>query len=86
VAGTNADNPNLSVRVTGFEAIAGSNFTGIDFKGSGFEVVRAALPIGKSPQSCPHFRPRLAAEGWIHRALARVELTLLYYIGVVELP
>jgi hypothetical protein len=40
MARTNANYPNLSVWVAGFEAIAGSNLTRIQFKISGFNVDR----------------------------------------------
>jgi hypothetical protein len=43
MARTNADNPDLSVWVTGFEAIASHDFTCINFKGSGFNVVHEVL-------------------------------------------
>jgi hypothetical protein len=42
MAGTNPNHPDLSVRVTDFQAIASSNFTRIDFKVSGFEIVGGA--------------------------------------------
>jgi hypothetical protein len=45
MARTNADNPDLSVWITGFEAIAGCDFTCIDFKSSGFDVDRHNLTM-----------------------------------------
>jgi hypothetical protein len=41
----NADNPDLSIGVTGFKAIACSNFAPIDFKISGFDVDRYNLAV-----------------------------------------
>jgi hypothetical protein len=40
MARTNPDNPDLSMRVTGFKPIAGSNFTGINLKVSRFKIDR----------------------------------------------
>jgi hypothetical protein len=40
MARADADNPNLSLWVMGFKAIAGSNLTRVNLKGSGFEVNR----------------------------------------------
>jgi hypothetical protein len=45
VARANANDPNLSVGVTGFEAIASCNFAPIDFKISGFNVDRDDFPV-----------------------------------------
>jgi hypothetical protein len=45
MTGTDANYPDLSIRVTGFKSIASSNFTLIDLKGSGFEVDRHNLPM-----------------------------------------
>lgn len=45
MTGTNTDNPDLSVRVSGFKAIASSNFTRINLKVAGFEVDRHNFPV-----------------------------------------
>jgi transposase-like protein len=45
MARANADNSNLSLWVTGFEAIAGSNLTRIDFKSFSFGVNRPSLQL-----------------------------------------
>jgi hypothetical protein len=45
MARTNADNPDLSFWVTGFKATTGSDFTCIDFEGSGFDVDRHNLAM-----------------------------------------
>jgi hypothetical protein len=53
MAGTNTNNPDLSLWITGFKAslilrgfaYAGRNFTGIDFKSSCFEVDRHNLAM-----------------------------------------
>lgn len=45
MARTNADNPDLSVWVTGFEAITSSNFARINLKVSGFEIDRNNFAI-----------------------------------------
>jgi hypothetical protein len=42
MARTNTNDPDLSLWIMSFKAIASRNFTGIDFKGSGFEVVGVA--------------------------------------------
>jgi hypothetical protein len=45
MTGTNTDNPDLSVRVSGFKAIASSNFTRINLKVADFEVDRHNFPV-----------------------------------------
>jgi hypothetical protein len=45
MAGTNANDPNLSIGVTSFKAIASHNFTLIDFKIFGFDIDRHNLAM-----------------------------------------
>jgi hypothetical protein len=45
MTGTNANHPDLSVRVTGFQAITSGYLTGIDLEGSSFKVDRHNLAM-----------------------------------------
>jgi hypothetical protein len=45
MARTNADHPDLSIRVTDFKTIASSDFTSINLKVSSFKVDRNYLPM-----------------------------------------
>jgi hypothetical protein len=56
MARANADNPDLSIWVTGFEAIAGSNFTRVNFKVSSFDVDRHNLAMIAFLNLGPHLR------------------------------
>jgi hypothetical protein len=85
MARTNANHPDLSFRVTGFESIASSDFTSIDFKGSGFEIDRYDLAMITFFDLRWRSLPEVI-ESVTHRFHHLAGQILLCYIGVVVLP
>jgi hypothetical protein len=85
--GTIADphNPRLGIWQTLIKLMGGSHCIVCQLEGSSFDVVRAALPIGKSLQSCRDFLLRLAGVPETRKSHHHGGQILLCCSGVVEL-